>query len=500
VARRTAGGTDILLDIDPDSPVALHRQLYQSVREAILCGRLSAGSRLPSTRTLAVDLGLSRNTVLTAFDQLGAEGFLEGRSGAGTRVSRSLPKTPASVGGRVRSVSARRPRSRRAGVLASIPRRASQHSDPLPRAFRPGLPALDEFPVDLWGRLRARRWKHSGGDLLDYGDIAGFGPLREAVATYASASRGVRCDAGQVLIVSGSQQALDLAARVLLDPGDAALVENPGYHGARGALTAAQVRLVPVAVDAEGMNVEAGIAECAEARLIQVSPSHQFPLGVTMSLSRRLALLQWASRAGAWVLEDDYDSEFRYDSRPLAALQGLDGDGRVIYVGTFSKVLFPSLRLGYLIVPPDLVDAFLSARLFADSHSPLLDQAVLADFISEGYFERHVRRMRVIYHERQETLVDATGRELAGLLEAAPTQAGMHLIGWLPPGVDDVHASRAAASQGVDAIPLSFFGTVASGRGGLVLGYAGASPQEIRVGAARLALALRPLVERTRQG
>jgi GntR family transcriptional regulator/MocR family aminotransferase len=218
-----------------------------------------------------------------------------------------------------------------------------------------------------------------------------------------------------------------------------------------------------------------------------------------MSLSRRLALLQWASRAGAWVVEDDYDSEFRYDSRPLAALQGLDGDGRVIYVGTFSKVLFPSLRLGYLIVPPDLVDAFLSARLFADSHSPLLDQAVLADFIAEGYFERHVRRMRMIYHERQETLVEAAGRELAGLLEAAPTQAGMHLIGWLPAGVDDVHASRAAASEGVDAIPLSFSGTVATGRGGLVLGYAGASPPEIRVGAARLAQALRPLVERTRR-
>ena len=494
MARRAAGGTDLLLVIDSESGVALHRQLYQEVRQAILTGRLAPGSRLPSTRTLAGDLGLSRNTILTAFDQLCAEGYLEGRSGAGTRVSRSLPRTAPLVTRRAATTSPRRPRSKRAGLLSALPRRASQHADPLPRAFRPGLPALEEFPAALWARLTARRWRRWGHDLLDYGHAAGFAPLREAVAAYVGAARGVRCDASQVLIVSGSQQALDLAARVLLDPGDAALVENPGYHGARGALVAAQARVVPVAVDAEGMNVEAGIAQCADARLIQVSPSHQFPLGVTMSLPRRLALLRWASRAAAWVLEDDYDSEFRYDSRPLASLQGLDGDGRVIYVGTFSKVMFPSLRIGYLIVPPDLIDAFLSARLFADSHSPLVDQAVLTDFIEDGHFERHVRRMRGIYHERQEVLVAVAARELGGLIEAAPTQAGMHLIGWLPPGIDDVAASRTAAAAGVDAIPLSFFGTGTTRRGGLVLGYAGASPDEIDLGARRLAHALRPLV------
>ncbi len=254
----------------------------------------------------------------------------------------------------------------------------------------------------------------------------------------------MRCEASQVIVVNGAQQAVDLAARVLLDPGDTAWVEDPGYQGARGALIAAGIRLAPVPVDAEGLDVRRGARAAPGARLVYVTPSHQYPLGVTMSLNRRLALLEWASASGAWILEDDYDSEYRYAGRPLAALQGLDTAGRVIYVGTFSKVLFPALRLGYLVVPPELVDAFVAARALADRHSPSVTQAALADFIDGGHFARHVRRTRALYAERQAALVRAAQRTLGGLLEVAPAEAGMHLMGWLPVGVDDRVAARAA--------------------------------------------------------
>jgi GntR family transcriptional regulator / MocR family aminotransferase len=291
-------------------------------------------------------------------------------------------------------------------------------------------------------------------------------------------------------VVSGSQQALDLAARVLLDPGDAVWVEDPGYMGARGALSGAGARLVPVPVDGEGLEVAEGIAREPGARLTCVTPSHQYPLGVTMSLGRRLELLGWANRSGAWVVEDDYDSEYRYTGRPLEALQGLDGEGRVLYVGTFSKVLFPALRLGYLVVPPDLIDAFVSARELTDRHPPTVDQVVLADFISEGHFVRHLRRMRALYAGRQAALVEEAARELGGLLDVYPTAAGMHLVGWLPEGVDDREATRRAANFGVEAPPVSLYGSLPGGRGGLMLGYAAFAEGEMRGGVRRLAAAL----------
>jgi GntR family transcriptional regulator / MocR family aminotransferase len=294
-----------------------------------------------------------------------------------------------------------------------------------------------------------------------------------------------------VIVVAGSQQALDLTARLLLDEGDAAWIEDPGYLGARGALLGAGASLVPVPVDGEGLDVQAGQARNPEARLIYVSPSHQYPYGVTMSLPRRLALLESASRAGAWVLEDDYDSEYRYAGRPLAALQGLDGEGRVIYLGTFSKVLFPALRLGYMVVPPDLVDGFVAARALVDRHSPTLDQAALADFIADGHFARHIRRMRALYAERQAILVEAATHGLAGVLDVSTAEAGMHLVGWLPPGVDDVEASRQAAAHGVEAPPLSLYSLEPPRHGGLLLGYTAVGEKEIRDGVQRLAKALR---------
>ena len=320
--------------------------------------------------------------------------------------------------------------------------------------------------------------------------------MREAISGYLGARRAARCSPEQVVVVSGSQQALDLAARVLLDPGDAAWVEDPGYAGARAALAGAGARLVPVPVDDDGLDVSAGKEREPDARLAYVTPSHQYPLGPTMGLGRRLELLRWASGAGAWIVEDDYDGEYRYGGRPLEALQGLDTGGRVVYVGTFSKVLFPALRLGYLVVPPDLVDAFVAARELSDRGSPVIEQSVLADFIAEGNFARHVRRMRALYASRQEALVEAAKQELSGLLNIGPAEAGMHLVGSLPWGADDREASRRATSYGVEAPPVSAYAMKGAPypenphRPGLLLGYAALTEAEILRGVRRLAAAL----------
>jgi GntR family transcriptional regulator/MocR family aminotransferase len=301
----------------------------------------------------------------------------------------------------------------------------------------------------------------------------------------------VQCDVDQVIIVAGSQQALDLTARVLLNPGDAVWVEDPCYPGARNALLAAGAQVVPVPVDSEGFDIAAGLKRRRTARLVYITPSHQYPLGVTMSLSRRLALLDWARQSGALIVEDDYNSEFRYSGRPLASLQGLDKNGGVIYVGTFSKTTFPSLRLGCIVVPKDLTDVFMAARALIDRHSPSIDQAILTDFIEEGHFARHIRRMRSLYAERQALLVDAAASELAGLLEVKPAAAGMHLIGWLPKGVSDKDASEQAARHRVEAAPLSAYCSKPLARGGLTLGYTAVNPKQIKDGVRRLTQALR---------
>jgi GntR family transcriptional regulator/MocR family aminotransferase len=362
----------------------------------------------------------------------------------------------------------------------------------MPRAFEIGLPALDEFPVDVWSRLVGRRCRTGFGGLLGHAETAGYAPLREAIAAYVATARAVRCRAEQVLVVSGSKRAIDLAARVLLDPGDTAWVEDPCYPSARGALLGAGARVVPLPVDGEGLEVAAGSARCPEARLAYVTPSHQYPTGVTMSLRRRLALLEWASSRSAWVLEDDYDSEYRYAGRPVASLQGLDNHGRVLYLGSFSKVLFPALRLGYLIVPPALAGAFGSAHALLGGAPPSLEQAVLADFMAAGHYVRHVRRMRTLYGERQATLIRALARELHGLIEVQSAESGMHLVGWLPDGVDDRKAAAHAAAAGIAARPLSAFAAGPLWRGGLLLGYAALRPGQIRDGVRRLAVALRP--------
>ncbi|MGH7718263.1 MAG: PLP-dependent aminotransferase family protein, partial [Gemmatimonadaceae bacterium] len=356
--KTAPSAVSLLMSLDDNAKETLHRQIYAGVRGAILSGRLAPGARVPSSRTLATDLGVSRSTVLLALDQLMAEGYLVTRRGSETRVPSVLPEQLLAVrqrrkarGARPRPV--RREISRRGSVLSATP--SATRLGAAPRPFRSGTPALELFPVEVWARLAARRARGLSISLLDSADPAGYRPLREAIVTHVRTARGVRCTADQVMIVSGAQQALDLSARLLLDPGDGVWLEEPGYLGARSSLIGTGAHIIPVPVDDEGLDVERGARLGQSARLVYTSPSHQYPLGVTMSLTRRLALLAWCRRANAWVLEDDYDSEYRYSGRPLMALQGLDEDDRVIYIGTFSKTMFPTLRLGFLVIPPDLV-------------------------------------------------------------------------------------------------------------------------------------------------
>ncbi|WP_343073342.1 PLP-dependent aminotransferase family protein [Pyxidicoccus fallax] len=485
------------LVLDASTGAPLQAQVVEALRSAILAGRLAPGTRLASTRALAEQLDVSRNTVLNAYARLLSEGYLVGQTGSGTYVAREPPERLTAA--RRAPVREREPArvappvlSRRGAALAAVPALpAPGHGIPPGRmAFRVGLPALDAFPSELWGRLLHARWRRSWRDMMSPVPVEGYPPLRRAVADYLATARGVRCVPEQVFIVNGTQQALSLAAQMLLDPGDAAWVEDPGYFLARGALTAAGATLVGVPVDDEGLDVEAGLRLRPDAKLAVVTPSHQLPLGVAMSERRKQALLAWAARSKAWIVEDDYDSELRYVGRPLPSLQGFAADARVLHTGTFSKVVSPALRLGYLVVPEPLVDAFRSARNFADRYSPVLEQAVLADFISQGHFSRHVRRMRVLYAARQEALLDAGRRELRGLLDLAPLPAGMHLIGWLPEGRDEHAATARATDAGVAVIPLSSSRLERRGRGGLMLGYACVPEEEIAEAVTRLARAL----------
>jgi GntR family transcriptional regulator / MocR family aminotransferase len=476
-----------------DQETPAYRWIYAALRAEILEGRLRPGSRLPSSRDLAFQYRLSRGTIVTVFEQLKSEGYIEGTIGSGSYVSKVLPEQLLQVVGPARGAlstfangahRAKRNYSEYARRLQLFPALDLRHS----RAFRAYVPALDLFPTTLWARIAARRLRTATATMLLGCDPLGYRPLREAIADYLRTARGVRCSFEQVAIVSGVQEALDLPARLFLNPGDRVCMENPGYIGASCVFEAIGAQVIPAPVDNEGIELD---FRCIRGvRLIYVTPGHQFPLGITMSLPRRLHLLELAEKSDALIFEDDYDSEYRYSGRPTPALQGLDRAGRVLYAGTFSKTLFPSLRLGYLVVPTDLVPIFQSAKATANRHAPLLDQAVLCDFINDGHFGRHLRNMREVYSERLSVLLESARQKLDGLLEVSNIEAGLQTVGWLGAEIDDEAAAKAAAARQVEVIPLSWYDRGRQNRKGLQLGFAAASPNEIRRGVRELAIAL----------
>lgn len=487
--------------LDGEGP--LFRQLHRAMRAGILDGTIPAGTRLPATRALATELGLSRTTVLLAYEQLAAEGYLDGRRGSGSFVQPPLAQPPA------RASAARAPTTLAAPATAA-PRLApfgrllmDGRSRPifssyvsgrprLPYDFRYGAPAMQDFPLQIWQRCLGRRARRASAAYFDYGHPQGSAALRSALAGYLQRGRGVRCEPEQILVVSGSQQGLDLAARLLLAPGDTAVVEEPGYEGARRAFRATGATLALVPTDADGLDVEALARVGTRARLAHVTPSHQYPLGGVMPYPRRRALLAWAARAGAYVIEDDYDGEYRFGGRPLDALKALDDGERVVYVGTFSKVMFPALRLGYLVLPTGLVEPFARAKLLADGGSAFLEQEALADFIANGAFERHIRRARIWNGERRAVLLRALDQHFGAAVSVAGTNAGLHVVAWFR-DLARRHARAVveqAAALGVGVYPVTPYYEVPPAALGLLLGYGALGVRAIATGVGRLAEAI----------
>jgi GntR family transcriptional regulator/MocR family aminotransferase len=495
---------EYMLTLDDASSVPLYRQVYDQLRQAILGGRFRPGDRLPSTRALAASLDVARITVEQGYEQLAGEGYLESRPGSGRYVARPLPDDlliaagpaprphAASVGAVATSAwAARLMRNETTGAPGGLDDPYERSGAALRYDFRPGATSRDAFPASLWRRLLARQWRKEGAGLLVYGEAAGYEPLREAIASYLQRARGVRCAAEQVVITSGTTQAVDLLTRLTVDSGDTAILEDPGFPGARALLTASGARLLLIPVDRHGLCVEAlpPVEEARGVRLIYVTPSHQYPLGGTLPLPRRLALLRWAAATGAILVEDDYDSEFRYSGRPVTALQGLDDAGLVVYIGTFSKVLSPGLRLGYVVLPPRLLRPFVAAKRLADRHTPALEQRALADFILEGHFERHLRRLRTLYRSRQNALLGALQQRLGSRCSVEPAAAGMHLVVHLAEGLSEDEVARAAAAVSVGVYPLSRFHPTLPQPPTLLLGYTGLDDEAIRAGVSRLARA-----------
>ena len=458
-------------------------RVFERLRGAILDGGLAAGGRLPSSRVMAGDLGVSRNTVEWAYAQLVAEGYVVRRRGAGSYVAEAPPprdRPPQN------SIQPSLPSERVAGAP---PRRLSAwageiimepgHDQPsLGVAFTPSLPSLEFFPRALWSRLLREAMRRPGPELWAYGASNGLPELRAAIAAHAAAARGVRCSPDQVVVTTSTQQAIELVVRLIANPGETAWVEDPGYPATRQGLRAAGLQITGVPIDAEGLSLAAGLDLAPQARLACVTPSHQYPLGVEMSEARRLALLAWARDQEGWIIEDDYDGDFRYSGRPLASLQGMDRAGRVIYVGSFNKTLFPGIRMAFAIVPPDLVQPMIAAKHVADGHNSTLPQAALAEFISAGHFAEHLRRTRAAYDERRQVFLESLAT-LGDLIRTGPSEAGMHVTAHLTFDADDRAIAEACARRGVVVQPMSRF-RIASGPPGLVMGYGCAAPSRIR--------------------
>ncbi len=496
---------DFPVSLDSQSKIPLHRQLYEEIRRAVLSGRLKSGQRLPSTRLLARDLGISRITVTLAYDYLLSEGYLQASRGSGTFVTRHLPEEL------LRAPGAREPaRGRGAAGQSGAGRRLAgkrlsrygahlrggewmSFDEQEPEIqFSFGRPAMDHFPMRQWMQLMNEHCRRRNLSLLDCpGNSRGYGPLREAIAAYLGKARAVSCEPEQIIVVNGSQQAIDLVARVLVDRGDAVALEEPGYIGAKKAFEVQGAQLISVPVDSAGLIVEKLKAASARGlKLAYVTPSHQFPTGVVLSLPRRLELLSWAQASGAYIIEDDYDSEYRYKGRPAPALAGLDKGESVIYIGTFSKVLFPALRLGYLVVPARLSEVFARAKWLADRHSPLLEQQVLADFIRLGHLERHIRRMRALYETRRRAVVDALKGHFGERVSIMGDNAGINVLVRFKGVTDEEQVVEKARALGVGLSRTRQFYLAESPSGEFLLNYAGLTGGQIEDGIARLAQAI----------
>jgi GntR family transcriptional regulator / MocR family aminotransferase len=482
---------DFAITLDNNSSVPLHQQLYEEIRQAILNGRLLPGGRVPSTRQLAKSLGISRTTVTQTYDQLLSEGYVETVVGSGTFVCSQLPddllhSTPIESAGKITRplINLSQYGTSLIGI-EDVPRIAEPD---LPFNFRYGRPAFDQFPLTLWRKLLSR---YCCSDLhwLDYSrDALGYQPLREAISQYLSRSRAVKCSPDQVLIVNGTQQALDLIMRLFIEPDDAIAIEDPGYLSARLIFQSHRAKLLPIAVDKSGLVVE-DLAKHSETqiRLVYVTPSHQFPTGAILSLRRRLELLTWAQQTGGFIIEDDYDSEYRYGDKPIPALQGLDKSDSVLYIGTFSKVLFPSLRIGYLVLPKSLASLFARAKWLSDRHLPILEQRVLTDFIKEGHLERHIRKMRSLYDKRRQALVKALNFHFKEKATILGEQAGIHLMVRFQTHLSDEEIIEYAAKVGVGMMSATPQYLRPHSKGEFIFGYSELTEKQLEEGICLLA-------------
>ena len=481
---RSASSFELILSPRPEGMPSFH-WVRNALRAEILSGRISPGSRLPASRDFARQYHLSRGTILTALDELQAEGYLETRRGSGTYVSKTLPEDMSQLEG-VAELEANQ-RMHRGRQLSDFGARVlpfSMNVKPNSRAFRTNLPALDLFPTTVWAQVSGRRLRRASTRSLLGCEAQGYLPLRQAVARYAHSSRGVSCDADQVVIVSGIQEGLDLTTRLLLNPGDKVLMEDPGYQGAYAIFHAMGARVLSAPLDVEGATPkESDVRSC---RLLFLTPGHQYPMGMTMSLQRRLQLLAWAKKYDTTIFEDDYDSEFRFAGRPIPAMQGLDRAGRVIFCGSFNKVMFPSLRLGYIVLPREMVEVFARTKALTTRHQPLLDQAVLCDFIEQGHLGRHLRRMRKTYEERLSVLLECVREDLGEYMEIATMEAGLQVTGIFHHHTDAELVAHRAAMEEIDVIPLSRFCHTVTVPEGLQIGFAAVDEKAIRSGVRRL--------------
>ncbi len=475
----------VSIHLDSSSDTPMYKQLYTLIREAILSGRFKGGQKLPGTRTFSSELKISRNTVVQAFEQLMIEGYISGRIGAGTYITKEIPDK--FLSGRktqpAQKIKSRQTQFKIDKSLGSFDLLLRNISEDKIVPFQNGLPSLEDFPFNTWLKIINKNGMYLPQLQFGYKKSTGYEPLKEAIANYLQSYRAVNCSPEQIIIINGSQQGLDLISRVLLKEQNNVLLEDPCYFGTRASVLTASSRIFPVPVDDEGISVEYAEKHYRKPDFIYTTPSHQFPLGSTMSISRRLHLLEYANKNDAWIIEDDYDSEFRYTGSPLPSLQGMDKFGRVIYIGTFSKVLFPGLRLGYLVLPSlEMVNPFAVAKSIIDRQSPILEQLVLTKFIDEGHFTKHIRKMRMLYKERQEFLVNELQSELGSILDVKPSGAGMHIVAFLPERFNDKKVSQLAKENDLIVYPLSEYVLKFKRKPGLVMGYTAFNQDKLKAG------------------